>query len=79
MMMNIRPDIAWTDTSKELGAENSGSFLYPKPGRPSIPEEDKNILATFSLKQWQVARLKETKNKSKLIQYLLTKHFNAIP
>ena len=49
------------------------------PGRPSIPAEEKNILATFSLKRWQVMRLKETKNKSKLIQHLLTKHFNAIP
>ena len=49
------------------------------PGRPSIPEEDKNILATFSLKRWQVQRLKQTKNKSKLIQYLLTKHFNVTP
>ena len=50
-----------------------------KPGRPSIPEDEKNILATFSLKRWQVQRLKDTKNKSKLVQYLLTKHFNATP
>jgi hypothetical protein len=50
-----------------------------KPGRPSIPDDQKNILATFSLKRWQVRRLKETKNKSKLIQYLLTKHFNDTP
>ena len=49
------------------------------PGRPSIPEEDKNILATFSLKRWQVMRLKDTKNKSKLVQYLLTKHFTSLP
>ena len=45
------------------------------PGRPSIPNDEKNILATFSLKRWQVMRLKDTKNKSKLIQYLLAKHF----
>jgi hypothetical protein len=50
-----------------------------KPGRPSIPDDEKNILATFSLKQWQVRRLKETKNKSKLIQLLLTKHFTDKP
>ena len=50
-----------------------------RPGRPSIPEDEKNILATFSLKRWQVQRLKETKNKSKLIQYLLTKHFTDTP
>jgi hypothetical protein len=50
-----------------------------KPGRPSIPDDEKNILATFSLKRWQVRRLKETKNKSKLIQYLLTKHFTSLP
>ena len=50
-----------------------------KPGRPSIPEDEKNILQTFSLKQWQVRRLKDTKNKSKLIQYLLTKHFTSLP
>jgi hypothetical protein len=49
------------------------------PGRPTIPDELKNIIATFSLKRWQVQRLKDTKNKSKLIQYLLTKHFNDIP
>lgn len=46
-----------------------------KPGRPSIPKENKNVLQTFSLKRWQVQRLKETKNKSKLIQLLLTKYF----
>ena len=50
-----------------------------KPGRPAIPKEDKNILATFSLKQWQVLRLKDTKNKSKLVQMLLTKHFTSLP
>lgn len=50
-----------------------------KPGRPSIAKEDKNILQTFSLKRWQVRRLKETKNKSKLIQLLLTKHFTNTP
>jgi hypothetical protein len=50
-----------------------------KVGRPSIPVDEKNILATFSLKRWQVQRLKETKNKSKLIQYLLSKHFNDTP
>ena len=50
-----------------------------KPGRPSIPGDEKNILATFSLKRWQVARLKDTKNKSKLIQYLLTKHYSSLP
>ena len=50
-----------------------------KPGRPSIAKEDKNVLQTFSLKQWQVRRLKETKNKSKLIQLLLTKHFTSLP
>lgn len=50
-----------------------------KPGRPSIPKEDKNILVTFSLKRWQVMRLKETKNKSKLVQMLLTKHFTSLP
>ena len=50
-----------------------------KPGRPSIAKENKNILQTFSLKRWQVQRLKETKNKSKLIQYLLTKHFTNTP
>jgi hypothetical protein len=49
------------------------------PGRPSIPDDEKNILATFSLKRWQVQRLKETKNKSKLIQLLITKHFNGTP
>tara|TARA_R110000868_G_scaffold184745_1_gene426388 strand:+ start:202 stop:360 length:159 start_codon:yes stop_codon:yes gene_type:complete len=49
------------------------------PGRPTIPDDEKNILATFSLKQWQVRRLKDTKSKSKLIQYLLTKHFNDTP
>lgn len=49
------------------------------PGRPSIPVDEKNILQTFSLKQWQVQRLKATKNKSKLVQYLLAKHFNATP
>lgn len=49
------------------------------PGRPAIPADEKNILATFSLKRWQVQRLKETKNKSKLIQLLLTKHFNDTP
>ena len=49
------------------------------PGRPSIPDDEKNILATFSLKRWQVQRLKETKNKSKLVQYLLTKHFTSLP
>jgi len=50
-----------------------------RPGRPSIPDDEKNILATFSLKQWQVRRLKDTKNKSKLIQLLLTKHFTNTP
>lgn len=50
-----------------------------KPGRPPIPDDEKNILQTFSLKQWQVRRLKETKNKSKLIQLLLTKHFTNTP
>lgn len=49
------------------------------PGRPSIPEDEKNIVSTFSLKRWQVQRLKETKNKSKLIQCLLTKHFTSLP
>jgi hypothetical protein len=49
------------------------------PGRPPIPDDEKNILATFSLKRWQVQRLKETKNKSKLVQLLLSKHFNDIP
>jgi hypothetical protein len=39
-----------------------------KPGRPSIPDDEKNIMDTFSLKRWQVRRLKETKNKSKLIK-----------
>ena len=53
--------------------------MVTKPGRPSIPIEDKNILATFSLKRWQVQRLKDTKNKSKLIQLLLTKHFTSLP
>jgi len=46
-----------------------------KPGRPAIAKEDKNILQTFSLKQWQVRRLKETRNTSKWIQMLLTKYF----
>ena len=49
--------------------------MINKPGRPSIPDDEKNILQTFSLKQWQVRRLKDTKHKSKLIQLLLTKHF----
>jgi cytochrome oxidase assembly protein ShyY1 len=53
--------------------------MINKPGRPSIPNDEKNLLATFSLKRWQVQRLKETKNKSKLIQYLLTKHFTSLP
>ena len=53
---------------------------YKQPvGRPSIPDDEKNILATFSLKRWQAMRLKETKNKSKLIQLLITKHFNDTP
>jgi len=55
------------------------SIMTAKRGRPSIPDDEKNILATFSLKRWQVQRLKETKNKSKLIQLLLTKHFNDTP
>jgi len=49
--------------------------MTTKPGRPSIAKEDKNVLATFSLKRWQAQRLKETKNKSKLVQMLLTKYF----
>ena len=53
--------------------------IKKSPGRPSLLDDEKNILVTFSLKRWQVQRLKETKNKSKLIQYLLTKHFNVIP
>jgi hypothetical protein len=53
--------------------------MINKPGRPAIPKENKNILQTFSLKQWQVRRLKETKNKSKLVQMLLTKHFTSLP
>ena len=53
--------------------------MINKPGRPPIAKEDKNILQTFSLKQWQVRRLKEIKNKSKLIQLLLTKHFTDTP
>ena len=50
-----------------------------KPGRPAIANDEKNVLATFSLKRWQAARLKDTKNKSKLIQYILTKHFTSLP
>ena len=53
--------------------------MINKPGRPAIADKDKNILQTFSLKPWQVRRLKETKNKSKLIQLLLTKHFTNTP
>ena len=49
--------------------------MINKPGRPAIADKDKNILQTFSLKPWQVRRLKETKNKSKLIQLLLTKMY----
>jgi hypothetical protein len=57
----------------------AGYKMTINPGRPAIAKEAKNILATFSLKRWQVARLKDTKNKSKLIQYLLTKHFTDTP
>ena len=47
--------------------------------RPTIPQEQKNILATFSINQRQALRLKSVKHKSKLIQMLLNKHFKLMP
>ena len=46
-----------------------------KPGRPTIPAEIKNKGMMISLPVNLIDRLKEERNKSRLIQYLLLKHF----
>jgi hypothetical protein len=45
------------------------------PGRPTIPDELKNKGIMISLPIILVDRLKLERNKSRLIQYLLIKHF----
>ena len=45
------------------------------PGRPSIPNELKNKPVMISLPIILFDRLKLERNKSRLIQYLLSKHF----
>jgi hypothetical protein len=45
------------------------------PGRPTIPDDLKNKGIMVSLPVILVDRLKLERNKSKLIQYLLIKHF----
>lgn len=45
------------------------------PGRPTIPDELKNKGIMVSLPIILVDRLKLERNKSRLIQYLLLKHF----
>jgi hypothetical protein len=45
------------------------------PGRPTMPDDLKNKGVMISLPVILVNRLKLERNKSKLIQYLLLKHF----
>ena len=45
------------------------------PGRPTIPTELKNKGIMVSLPIILIDRLKLERNKSRLIQYLLYKHF----
>lgn len=46
-----------------------------KPGRPTIPDELKNKPVMISLPIILIDKLKQERNKSRLIQYLLLKHF----
>ena len=45
------------------------------PGRPTIPNELKNKPVMISLPIILIDKLKLERNKSRLIQYLLLKHF----